>query len=153
MNIKEVKYFQRYTAYIGAWYNQPREWREFMLTFKELNEKNLERAYVWHEGNIEDWSIMDWCGAAAGELGEALNVVKKLNRIRDGYVGRSYEADEEELKDKLVEELADTVIYCFLVANRIDRNIENAVIWKFNETSEKFGFDIKLGEPKVGDGE
>ncbi len=33
------------------------------------------------------WSLSDWMTATLGELGEAANVVKKLNRHRDGMPG------------------------------------------------------------------
>ncbi len=33
---------------------------------------------------LQSWSLSDWFTAILGELGEAANVAKKLNRIRDG---------------------------------------------------------------------
>ena len=76
--------------------------------------------------------------ATMGELGEAANVAKKLNRVRDGIPGNSESPDE--LQAKLAEELADTFIYLDLIAQSQGINLEEAVIEKFNKTSEKIGY-------------
>ena len=57
---------------------------------------------------LSSWSLSDWMTATAGELGEAANIIKKLNRYRDGIPGNS--ESEEELRSKLADELADVAI-------------------------------------------
>ena len=82
--------------------------------------------------------MSEWFTATMGELGEAANVAKKLNRVRDGIPGNSESPDE--LQAKLAEELADTFIYLDLIAQSQGINLEEAVIEKFNKTSEKIGY-------------
>jgi len=79
------------------------------LTFSHLRDQNLPRCRRWHPEGAPPWSFSDWFLALGGEAGEALNVVKKLNRDRDGLAGnlKSHLA----LVDDLGGELADVVIY------------------------------------------
>lgn len=113
------------------------------LTFDHLLEANISRCYRWHPGGPKDWSLSDWGVAAAGEMGEALNVIKKLNRERDGIVGNS--VDAETLRQQLADELADVVIYLDLLALRENIILTDAVAAKFNRTSEKQSFPERLG--------
>lgn len=57
------------------------------MTFEELRKANLSRVARWHPRGINEWSLSDWGVAAAGEMGEALNIIKKLNRERDSTEG------------------------------------------------------------------
>jgi NTP pyrophosphatase (non-canonical NTP hydrolase) len=79
-----------------------------------------------------------------GELGEAANIVKKLNRIRDGIPGNTI--SENELKENLAKEIADVFIYLDLMAQSQGLNLEKIVIEKFNETSRKIGSTILIPE-------
>lgn len=79
------------------------------LTFAHLREQNLPRCRRWHPEGAPPWSHDDWLLALGGEVGEALNVVKKLNRDRDGLAGNTRTRDE--LIADLGGELADVVIY------------------------------------------
>jgi NTP pyrophosphatase (non-canonical NTP hydrolase) len=88
------------------------------LYFGDLRTTSLQRCARWHPGGVTDWSLDDWLVAVVGELGETLNVVKKLNRERDKIVGNSVSADE--LRVQLADEIADTVIYLDLLAARLD---------------------------------
>jgi len=56
-----------------------------MLTFAELAMKNKARceSATGFNHQISDWSLSDWMTALAGEVGEAANIIKKLNRHRD----------------------------------------------------------------------
>lgn len=115
-----------------------------MLTFQRLREQNLSRATKWHGGDgIASWSMSEWLTALVGELGEAANIIKKINRERDGIIGNSVE-QRETLADDLCNELADTMIYLDLLAARAGIDLEDAVRRKFNETSDKFGFSERL---------
>lgn len=87
---------------------------------------------------LTDWSLSDWMTATIGELGEAANVAKKLNRVRDRIPGNSETPDE--LRANLADELADAFIYLDLLAQSQGIDLEAAVIAKFNRTSAKIGY-------------
>lgn len=88
-----------------------------MLTFVRLREVNVERCSTWHKGFPDDgvWVGVDWSNAAAGEMGETANVVKKLRRIETDTKG-ALDPSREVLLVKLGHEIADTMIYLDLVA-------------------------------------
>ncbi len=110
------------------------------LTFQGLRIVSSSRCEKWH--GDKPWSLSDWGVAMAGEAGETCNVIKKLNRIRDGIVGNI--GEEEEFRAQLGEEIADTVIYLDLLANAAGINLESAIINKFNKVSIKNDFSERL---------
>ncbi len=112
------------------------------LTIQELVQASVSRAKKWHGGSLNAWSLSDWACAALGEAGEVCNVIKKLNRSRDGVVGNTKSADE--LTDHLADEIADTLIYLTLLAERADIDLEAALIRKFNAVSVRHGFPERL---------
>ena len=114
--------------------------KENMLTFQHFNEINNQRALSWHEA--DHWSKNDWMIALVGEIGEAANILKKLKRSEDGLKGNK-ETDET-LQAGLAEELADSLTYLFLVAERCGVDLETATINKFNKVSKRLGFVEKL---------
>jgi NTP pyrophosphatase (non-canonical NTP hydrolase) len=114
------------------------------LTFEQLRSANLTRCARWHRGGLSEWSLSDWGVATAGEMGEALNVVKKLNRERDGIAGNS--ASVEELREQLADELADVAIYLDIMAASEGIDLAGAIARKFNRTSVKVGFPERLPE-------
>lgn len=119
-----------------------------MLTFADLRERNVARSSRWHPGGVTDWSLSDWAVAAAGEMGEALNVVKKLNRERDQIVGNTRTGAM--LLEDLAGEIADTVIYLDLLAARAGINLDAAIVETFNAVSIRNGFPERLmrGDPR-----
>lgn len=113
------------------------------LTFSQLRAANLTRCWRWHgKSGVDEWSLSDWMTATAGELGEAANVVKKLNRARDGLTGN--DKAPAELQAMLGKEIADTMIYLDLFAARAGIDLAAAVVGKFNEVSERNGFPDRL---------
>lgn len=76
----------------------------------------------------------------AGEVGEACNVIKKLDRERMGIKG------SRDTVAHLAEELADVVICADLIAASVGIDLDAAVRDKFNATSEKNGLKTRLGE-------
>ena len=106
------------------------------LSFKEFDRINWNRAQKWHE--TKSWDAADWMVATVGELGEAANILKKLKQSEDGILGNS-ETDID-LEEKLAEELADTLTYLFLLADKCGVNLEVQTIAKFNKVSRKHGF-------------
>ena len=80
------------------------------LTYHEFAVINRRRCEAKNGFNhkLSDWSLSDWFAAVLGELGEAANVAKKLNRVRDGIPGNKETPDE--LRQMLKDEIADTAI-------------------------------------------
>ncbi|MCS3725476.1 MazG-like family protein [Bradyrhizobium betae] len=76
--------------------------------------------------------------ALAGEVGEAANVVKKLNRYRDGVVGNKETYDE--LHVKLRRELGDVGVYLDLMLQRCGCTLEEAMREVFNSKSGEIGY-------------
>jgi NTP pyrophosphatase (non-canonical NTP hydrolase) len=112
------------------------------LTFAALRAANIVRCARWHSGGVESWSLSDWMTATCGELGEAANVVKKLNRVRDGLAGN--DKTPEQLREMLGKELADTAIYLDLLAASAGVDLGRAIIDKFNEVSVRNNFPDRL---------
>lgn len=113
------------------------------LSFSELRRANVSRALKWHQGATK-WSGSDWFTATAGELGEAGNLVKKLNRWRDG-IQTNRDPSPCELTEALAVELADTVIYLDLLADHFGINLATAIADKFNLVSRRQGWEIFIG--------
>jgi len=87
---------------------------------------------------VSDWSASDWMTAVTGEVGETANIIKKLNRVRDGIPGNTQ--TEEELRQALRLELADVFCYLDLLATSLGVSLEDAVIEKWNLTSQRIGY-------------
>lgn len=110
------------------------------LTFHDfavLNRRRCESARGFNH-KLSDWSLSDWFTATLGELGEAANIGKKLNRVRDGIPGNKETPDE--LHAALQEEVADVFIYLDLLAQSQGFSLEEAVRAKFQKTSAKIGY-------------
>jgi NTP pyrophosphatase (non-canonical NTP hydrolase) len=104
--------------------------------FKTLRNANTERAIEWNKGNEAplSFAVMEF----AGEAGEVCNAAKKLARHEMGWVGGS--GDLSNLK----EELADVIITADLIAKKLNIDLWECVVDKFNKTSEKHGFKTKI---------
>lgn len=76
--------------------------------------------------------------ALAGEVGEAANVIKKLNRVRDGMPGNR--ETPQQLWSMLADELADIAIYLDLLAQACGLDLETLREAKFAATSRKIGY-------------
>jgi NTP pyrophosphatase (non-canonical NTP hydrolase) len=113
-----------------------------MKDFSVFNRRRCESKNGFNH-ELNSWSMSDWFTATMGELGEAANVAKKLNRERDGIPGNG-DLTADDLKEQLAEELADTFIYLDLLAQAAGIDLQEAVIAKFNKTSEKIGYESKL---------
>ncbi len=112
------------------------------MQMHDFSTANLKRCIGGYNHRLDAWSLSDWFTATFGELGEAANIAKKLNRIRDGIIGNT--ESEDELRAKLADELADTFIYLDLLAQSAGIDLESAVIDKFNRTSNKIGYSTRL---------
>lgn len=108
-----------------------------MLTFEKLREINSRRNLTLHElYKCRNWDEVDWSNAIAGEAGEICNATKKRSR------GAKPE-DQIPLLE-LGKEIADTVLYCDLLASHLGLKLEDLVELKFNEVSDRYNCDIKL---------
>ena len=101
------------------------------MKFEELSKANLtRREQSFHP--LKDWSPSDWSNAMAGKCGEVCNLTKKLLRgedIQPHEIGR---------------EIADSVIYADLLAQRIGMSLGDLVKKTFNKKSEEVGSDVRL---------
>ncbi len=110
-------------------------------TFSKQNAKRCESPEGFgHE--LGSWSASDWFTATMGELGEAANIAKKLNRVRDGIKGNK--ETEEALRRSLASELADTFIYLDLLAQSQGIDIGKAVAETFDRKSAEIGYPYRL---------
>ena len=80
--------------------------------------------------------------ALVGEVGEAANVVKKLNRVRDGMPGNKLTPDK--LRDQLRKELGDVFVYLDLMAQSLGFSIADAAAEVFNAKSKDIGYPQTL---------
>lgn len=114
------------------------------MEFKSFSAINLARCKQWHDPYV--WSLSDWATAVTGELGEACNIIKKLNRLNGGIQQLTNEGkSREEFIDMLAKEIADTFTYLDLLAQVAGIDLEKSIIDKFNEISrrEKLPFFIE----------
>lgn len=105
--------------------------------YNTLRTASADRAEEWGEGT-EGFSPSYFAVEMGGEVGEALNVVKKLERERIGAPG------SRDTVEHLAEELADVIITAVNLANAYGIDLNSAVVNKFNATSEKVGLPHML---------
>ena len=110
------------------------------LTIGELQQAHIVRQEEWCPEQKPDLSFRG--NEMAGEVGEACNVIKKLERERHGW--RGSRATTQELAD----ELADVVHTALLCAITVGIELEPAVRAKFNATSDKNGLTSRLPEAR-----
>lgn len=107
-----------------------------MITFDQLRAASVERGKVW-AGSSEipaSFRVVELCG----EVGELANAFKKLERFRLGLVGGVSDPSN------LIEEIGDVVICADLLAQHLGIDLGKAVRDKFNATSRKHGFEVRL---------
>ncbi|WP_375243446.1 hypothetical protein [Sphingomonas parapaucimobilis] len=110
--------------------------REAVDFLHQLRRVNTERYEAWVEG--ADAGIMFDALELGGEVGELLNVVKKLEREERGW--RGSRVDPADFAD----ECADVLICLDKLARRRGVDLIAATIAKFNATSDKVGLPHKL---------
>lgn len=117
------------------------------LTFEQFS--NVNRARCESESGfnhkLDSWSTSDWFLAMVGELGEAANIAKKLNRVRDGIPGNK--STPEELRAKLRQELGDVFVYLDLLAQSVGVSIADAAVEVFNAKSRELDCPIVIANP------
>ena len=114
------------------------------MKFEEFSKANRTRCAAPNGFNhdLHAWTLSDWMTATLGELGEAANVVKKLNRYRDGINGNKEAKDV--LRDKLRREVGDAFIYLDLMAQAAGFTVKEAAVESFNAKSIEIGYPVLL---------
>lgn len=116
------------------------------LTFNTLRQANLKRlpqfknrqgkkAHSKDDGS--DWALSAWSNAVLGELGEAANIIKKVERG---------DLTLEQARPELAKEFADVQTYLDILAFRAGVDLGRATIQKFNEVSERVKSSIRIRE-------
>lgn len=101
-----------------------------------LSEANKLRNKEWDPDN--KLTPLFFGTELAGELGEALNVIKKLEREKLGLRG------SRETVEHLAEELGDVLICLSLLANEYGIDLRKSTRSKFNASSDKLGLAVRL---------
>lgn len=110
-----------------------------LQTFATLREANSTRQKLWNatRGGASNGAL--YAGVElAGELGELLNVIKKLEREARGLPG------SRASRAQLREEIGDVAICLDLLASEFGEDVETCAALKFNKTSETLGFTTRL---------
>lgn len=105
-----------------------------------LRKINQERCNIWHPQDHDDWTLGDWGNALGGEIGELLNVVKKIRRHEAGAATAYNTPELTDLGDQFDNEVADCLLYLDLLcwkAGRTPEQIRTALQYKFNLVSMK----------------
>jgi len=95
--------------------------------------KNSKGQPAHSQPDGSDWSLAEWCNAVTGELGEAANLIKKVQR-------GDYTLDEA--RQDLADEFADIVTYLDILAMRAGVDLGEATRSKFNMVSTRVGSDV-----------
>lgn len=127
----------RFSAYrVESWDGESKPANDNTYTSLRAANKARQNAWIADSGNVPDLSFSG--NELAGEVGEACNVIKKLERERLGWRG------SRDTVEHLADELADVVICADLIAISAGLDLEAAVRAKFNATSEKQGFPHRM---------
>lgn len=110
--------------------------KKLSLDFEQLRQANQIRQQEWDPEN--KIPLMFRTTELGGEVGEALNECKKLDRERMGLPG------SRTTLEKAASELADVIICVDLVAMDLGVDLGQAVRDKFNATSEKVGLKTRM---------
>jgi len=113
------------------------------LLFSTLREANIARLPHFknakgekaHNKDGSDWCLAQWSNAVLGELGEAANLIKKIERG---------DFELKEVREELGKEFADAVIYLDILAFRAGIDLGQATISKWNEVSDKKDIPIRI---------
>lgn len=113
------------------------------LSISDIVAASASRSDRWM---VEDWTLLEWTGAMAGEVGEACNAAKKLKRLQGGM--RSLDAAGPHrvaaLEMQVAKEAADGILYGVLVFAKLELNLEDVLRQVFNEKSELYGFPERI---------
>lgn len=107
-----------------------------LKAFSEANQIRNEECFP----QCKDWDAEDWLLAFIGELGEACNIKKKVNRG---------DLTLEQAKPELQMELGDAFCYFDHFIRACGSSMEDAVIDAYNKVSDRKSYPLKLN-PNYG---
>lgn len=114
------------------------------LTFRDLQRTNRSRVPKFGH-TLEEWSPMEWACAAAGEMGELCNALKKQARQEDpARPGYDVSGKKRPTMRDVADEIADVVIYLDLLASKLGIDMQEAVRGKWNEVSARLGWTERV---------
>lgn len=109
-----------------------------MSFWKKLHDANAARDAEWNPNKLLSLSFRS--NEMCGEIGEAANVIKKIERERLGLVGSRATLDQAGL------ELADGVICIGLISMELKLDMGYYVPKKFNLTSRERNLNVFMKE-------
>jgi hypothetical protein len=122
------------------------------VSFERIVRVSISRANRWHNGDMNEWSALEWAGAMCGEAGEAANAAKKLKRLECNIESKNeperHFRDSRAAQLAVIKEACDTILYAVLVMARAGSSPEDAqqaLCNVFNSKSEEYGFPERLG--------
>lgn len=122
-------------------------------TLKRFQEWNVVRCLEAFDHELDAWTLLEWAGALAGEVGELANVAKKLRRKAQG-VGGCWAARDPAvpvLRQQLQDEAGDVLAYLVLLASAAGFDLYEAAAAKFDAISEATGWDgVRLVNAGLG---
>lgn len=95
---------------------------------------NLQRSLHWHPNGPQSWRLSQWSNAAAGEMGELCNVIKKMERVMEG-LNWSNSIPIEQLTHMAKLEIGDVILYLDLLAASLTLNLSDCIRDTFNRVS------------------
>jgi len=106
------------------------------MKFETLRKANIKRNdEVFSPCN--NWSLMEWACAMAGEAGEVCGAIKKLRRLDEGTNSDKDSKDRDHYYVQVAHEMADVIIYLDLMADKMGIDLGEAVKQKFNQVSDR----------------
>lgn len=114
------------------------------ITYDDLMMAHRHRQELWNgvnpDGTVKHKGLLFSAVELAGETGELMNVIKKLEREKMGLAGSR--ATQQDFAD----ELGDVIICAFMLADIAGIDPMKAAAAKFNKTSRKLGFPVEVFE-------
>ena len=116
------------------------------LTFAALRAASVARLPLFKNRHGEpahsqpdgsDWSLGEWCNAVLGELGEAANLIKKVQRA---------DVTLDEARPLLAREYADVVTYLDILAFRSGVDLGEITALKWDEVSARVGAPLRMAQ-------
>ncbi len=112
--------------------------------FSFFNRRRCEASNGFHHP-VNSWSASEWMVALIGEIGEAANNLKKINRIIEGRGAQNHKGETPgELLDNIKREIGDAYAYLDLFAQRLGLSLEDCAIEKWDEVSKRSGYPTRL---------
>lgn len=108
------------------------------LSFNTLRDANIKRMESNSYKKCEtEWTSAHWMQATIGEFGELANLLKKVDR-------GDFSLDEA--RSDIAREFADVQTYLDIMAYKLNIDLGQATIDKFNEVSNRIGSRVYIGQ-------